>query len=284
MVVLTNNWSTESLEEECTSLDIKRLHFDRGILDGQKKELQEVIKRVNKTGKSTAKRIIAEIDKLEKKLDDDDCIEYCWQFKDECMKSYPVTFVEEDSIGIKASDAIVVNQECKVVTVEMPTLLDLIAFEYGRKQIGYDTTELEEALSDIGITGIHSTTELSDRIDSFNGCYREIAKLVVTDSEYCDNNGNIQGYFNKTKYGLCSESRYGYVIAKTCKIVSSIVALSIAGQLKRVDRGAALISVGKSKIVLMTSMDTDVEKLLDSFIIKIAGRQFALDTLVEETE
>lgn len=284
MVVITNNWDISELDSTCNEIDIRSVKMDINMLKEQYESLEQATKKCkDNRKKNIGKRLIKEYNKIIKNVASDGTLEICWKFDVDHIASYPVLFLEEKNIGIRVSDAIVTDGNTKIVSIKIKDLLNLIAFEYGREQIGFNMEILESRLKNIGITGLHSVEELRSDISSIDSCYRDVKGLVVVCSEYCDNNGNLQGYFNVNSYGICSQSTYDYAISRTCNIVSSIVALKTVRGIIKHDSRAALLNVGKDRITFSASIDTDVHKYLDDYIIKVAGRQFILEMEIEES-
>lgn len=284
MTVITNSYNIEYLEQLCDKIGIRSVKLDRDMVNMQKKQIESSIASCNnRQGKALGKAMLTEINKIIKHMECTGKIEFCWQYKDETIRTYPAIFVDEPRFGVRLSDAIVLDGEIKVVDISIPDIQNLIAFEYGRKQIGYDNKAVEEAMNNIGIAGFHDVDEIRDCIKGFDYTYNQVKGLNIEDSEYYDDSGIMQGYFNKTVYNTYSKAKYASVVTITCRLISSIIATNATELLVKNDERAALVSVGANKITMVVSKDTVVQDYIDTNVIKIVGRQFRVNTIITET-
>ena len=184
---------------------------------------------------------------------------------------------------MRLADAIELDSETKLVEVELPDILNLIAFEYGRIQLGYDNITLEDKMNNLGIAGFHDINEIRDCITGFDYVFDQIRRARIEVSEYYADDGIMQGYFSKTRYNLFKDARYESIISLTCRTISEIIAAEATEKLTKVDSETSLISIGRNRILFIVSKDTNIKEYIDRYAIKIVGRQVKINSTIKET-
>ena len=282
MTIITNSGNTEDIDQACISMDIQQIKLNQDRIKLEMHRIQEAIDiNTSKKQIQSGKRLIKVFNSILKNTDSDGYCRYCWNFKDNKLIAYPYTIIEDKQLGITISCAVIKDGGIKVVELRLNDILNLVALEYGREEIGYSTDKLNALMSNIGLAGLYNTNDIRISIHDFDKLYKLVGNKEVIRSEYRYGN-KMQGYFNNTVYDLNKYKKYGKIINETCHIISSIVALRTIKSISKDDSNAALISVGKDKITLSTSIDTDVTRYIDSYGIKVVGRQFKIGTTIVE--
>lgn len=283
MIVITHNYDIDKIRESTNSLDIQRVRLDKSVLKEQSEKLAKLALKCSKGAQRTLKNTAVNLDKTYSKIDSNDNFEFCWQYENGYIKSYPTVFIEEESMGLYMSDAVVSGVNQRVVHVSISDIKNLMALEYGKEQLGFNHIQLEEALDSIGITGMHEVDEMRKCIPEFDEMYMKCSKLNIENCEYIDSNGNMQGYFVDTNYKLCSASKYRNVIDSTCKIITTIIALDTLKCILKHDKSAVLLSVGKSSFTIITDDALDIGSSIDNVVMKALGRQWKIKCDVKYT-
>lgn len=284
IIVITNGYNVDYIKEICDSMNIMGVHINREILREQSRIIEKAIDTCrNKQGKIVGRKIRNEIEKIDKHIDSNGKIEYMWRYQNDSMSTYPASFVDGKQFGVRLADAIELDSETKLVEVELPDILNLIAFEYGRIQLGYDNETLEDKMSNLGIAGFHDINEVRDCITGFDYVFDQIRRARIEASEYYTDDGIMQGYFSKTRYNLFKDARYESIISLTCRTISEIIAAEATEKLTKVDSETSLISIGRNRILLIVSKDTNIKEYIDRYAIKIVGRQVKINSIIKET-
>ena len=252
MTIITNSSNTEDINQACMSMDIQQIKLNQDRIKLEMHRIQEAIEvNTSKRQIQSGKRLIKVFNSVLKNTDTDGYYRYCWTFKNNKLTAYPDTIIEDKQLGLTISCAVIKDGSIKVVELRLNDILNLIALEYGREEIGYSTDKLNTLMSNIGLAGLYNTNDIRISIHDFDKLYKLVGNKDVIRSEY-RYGSKMQGYFNNTVYDLNKYKKYGKIINETCHIISSIVALRTIKSISKDDSNAALISVGKDKITLST--------------------------------
>lgn len=282
MTIITNSSNTDDINQACISIDIQQIKLNQDRIKLEIQRIKDAIDvSTSKKQIQSGKKLVKVFSNIIKNTDSDGYYRYCWNVKDNKLSAYPDTIIEDKQLGLTISCAVIKDGSIKVVELKLDDILNMMALEYGRKEIGYNTDKLNTVMNNIGIAGLYSTNDIRTVISDFDKLYKLVGNKEVINSEYrygC----KMQGYFNNTVYELDKYKKYGKIINETCHIISSIIALRTIKAIAKDDSNAALISVGKDKITMSTSISTDINRYIDSYAIKILGRQFKIGTTILE--
>lgn len=256
------------------------LKFSAELLDKDIAKIKEQLSKAkNKFNIANLKQILDYLTKTRKKVVDGE-VEIGWIYNKNSMYTYPVELKTVTEYNIDATDYIELHNE-KMIKLDFIDLIDIMAFEYIHRDLGYEHQDIENLLEKCGISGSVSTSIMTKFFEeeSLSPFYLSLT-AKMEDSPYIDSvNRTIKSYFGTDEFDIRKiESKYNSVINKSSKMVLDVIANDIFTTCLKKDIEIKLVSIGETNITFIVKDDTDIniDELLENSTMRIFGRNFEI--------
>lgn len=246
------------------SIDIDSVKLDIEALENKLKS------PLSRTDKKNMKEVKEYLEKLLKKAPD--CkLDLLWSTDKYILKTYPIELIHIPEYNIEMTDYISVDNG-HLVRVDYRDVLEIIAIEIMYRDLDETMQSMEEKLSDIGITGIYPSLELTKYFDD---SALNLSKMFkISNSPYCLLDGKTSfEYFGKKEF---NSPHYRDNVGYSVKHALAIITQSILDKLISSSIDFKLCSVSDSGIYFITSYsDVDIDKIInESAVVRAFGRRF----------
>jgi hypothetical protein len=242
-------------------------------IDSLKSDIDAMELKLSKPFSSKDKKNIKAIrERLLKILSrtEENTLEIIWTVDNELIRAYPFDLVHIPEYNIEMTDYISVGDE-HLVRVSYRDVLEIIALDMMYRELGETLQSMEEKLSNIGITVINPSIELTKH---FEDNALNLSKILrISDSSYCSADGReIYDYFGQKTFKC---DYYRDVVGYSVKRALTIITSSIIRVLNSHGIKYKLCSISESGIYFITDSDEELDKIIsESAVVRAFGRKF----------
>lgn len=271
-----NKIEVSGLDQMLHNLGVSKLKLNKDTIRSDIDRLSECrrdskyrlhIKEIDKTT-DYLNRMIA-------KIDDNDEVEMVWSLSDYSISSYPIRLCSIPELNIDMTDYIALKDDEKLCMIDYRQVLQIIAADMIYRDLGYSTEDMEEKLSDVGITGVYP----ADRLLQIFGEDDPLALgmiMRIEDTQYKSvNSQHFKSYFNTgDKFDDIKTKYYKDIITPSCKIAMSLLSSSVFNILNSKGIEFKLVSVNNKGIYIIVSDANATKVPKEHAIIRAFGRMF----------
>lgn len=273
MIFITQNSDTEATKKYCEKSGIIKINID--------KKLQEWARKNIEVTDTNMKYITNYMKKFNKYVKDDGKFEFCWVCEKDQLRSYPIQMVNMEDYLVNPAYWVNIGINEKMYNIEISNIKNIISFEYIYREIGYSLSDIENKLRDLGIAGFNSSSKLIDRIENLKSMYSIGKNKRVVDTPYKSlKKDHIMSYLGN-EYSTKGKT-YQEIIEISCKEIISLIASNLALNVDKKLNSIKIISIGIDGFTIMCDSDINIYDYIETIVIRSFGRQFLLETRVEE--
>lgn len=278
--IIQKKISKQTLMNPYNKMEEISVSVNRDLINKDISRLKEMLDDTkNKYNKKNIKALISYLNKLLKSILDDSTFEMCWNTDKDIPYTYPLNLINERLYGIDICNYIEVEEDEKLVQMNMTSLADIIAFELMSRDIGETHDSIEELLKDCGIIGFEPASLLTDFFASNGDNMFELSKsMKIEDTPYYSfDNKTVHDYFSSKEF---KTDKYRDVVSYSCKYANTIIANSIIKNCLHSNINIKLLMLNATDIVFIVK-DTDEVNIKGNIIEEISIRTFGRRFKVE---
>lgn len=282
------SFNKTGLEKVLETLGSTVLVLDTQSIDDDIQKLRKRIQdgKASRMDMININKIVKYLEKLKTKvLPSNNSVRIAWGIQDNTVVSSNASIKQFKRYGIQAIDYIIPTEGNYIVTVNYSELLDAIALEMVHRDIGMETTDIEEALKEINIFGINDIQILKELEIFEDGLFEDAKGMKVEDSIYNGEKGLIS-YFG---WNVGKEETYKKAMEDTARIATNIILKEVLDRVAVNIRAHhdglkqfKLIGVYEDGFSFMVDDMSVLGDVIESVAIRIFGRTFEIKTKINK--
>ena len=259
------------------------LKLNKDIISKDLNKLREMGKNpVSRIDKTNIDALIKYLSKLEKIVSNED-FELAWGVENGLPVSYPFPLVTEKAYGVYTANYIELEENEKLVEIDLHNLADLIAYSFMSRDLDETHDSIEKLLKDCGIVGFQDYSILANHFKENGDKPYEFSKTFkIGDTPYYSyENKEICDYFHTRTF---KTKHYKDVVDYSCRYAATIIMGSILENSVHCGINVKPIVINTTNITFIANTDNELDiknKLLDEISIRVFGRRFKVDTPIE---
>ena len=231
----------------------------------------------NSNDKANISIIIAYLKKLMSKVENG-VYQISWRFESYKISAYPLDLNHYAMYNVHTSDYIETDK--KIVRFDYTDVYQLIAFEMMHRDIGYETSEIEEHLKNVGITSINDVEIMQDYIAEDALKWSEALK--IGDSPYATKDGMFSyDYFYTDENKPFRSRKYKDCVSRSVDMALAIITNALIKKFISSKVYFKLCSVTKDGIYFILDNTDNIEEYAESVAVRVFGRVFEVKPNIE---
>lgn len=262
------------------------LYLNQSLINSDIAKLEALREKqtFNSSDKKNIDGIIDYLKKLKSKIGVNGEYQMTWQFKNWKLYGYPLDIRHFEAYNVKASDYIILNKY-NMIRLNYRKLFELIAFEMMHRDLGYESSDIEEMLKNIGILAISDSNIFNEIIKtdeplSMSKIYRIGNSIYATADgklsyDYFGTIAEEDKSFKSGYYKDCVERSVDIAICILTKSIIDALALNkIRFQICSLNEDGLYFMVDNTK-------NLEMSKIFESVAVRVFGRKFEVKPEIE---
>lgn len=193
--------------------------------------------------------------------------------KNKVLRSYPIDLAEKLTHNIKVTDYIKNFDGMYTLKLDYSEALELIAFDMMYRDLGFTREDIEEKLSNIGLTSISPASiilnllEGESAIEDSSFMKIESSPYATTDAAMCNDYFNIK-MFDSGNYKDCVDFSCRYAMTAIASDVLQIINTECSNY------NLCSISNNSIYIMLPDNVIRNIKDKIEQVVIRVFGRKF----------
>jgi hypothetical protein len=203
-----------------------------------------------------------------------------WKLEHWKLISDPIELYSFDPYNIRLTDYITLDDN-KLIKIDYKDAFELIAFEMMHRDMGFDTWDIDDKLSDIGIASIANAKVVLDIMDDSALYCSKIYK--IGDSQYATKDGEMSWDYFGTAYDkdetAFTSGRYLECVNRSIDMVICLITRSLIENFTSNSVKFDICALNEDGIYFLVddtkvNINNIISNTVESVIVRVFGRKF----------